>query len=71
MPYDNPVPGYHNNVVNTLRLWSAKAPGFFNLQFCQYFQYFADKLFNNWFMKFHINFYLSGILAFLIMGDGS
>jgi len=33
MPYDNPVPGYGNNVVNTLRLWSAKAPESFNLQF--------------------------------------
>jgi len=33
MPYDNPVPGYANNVVNTLRLWSAKAPESFNLQF--------------------------------------
>uniref|UniRef100_A0A171A136 Glycogen phosphorylase n=1 Tax=Triatoma infestans TaxID=30076 RepID=A0A171A136_TRIIF len=21
MPYDSPVPGYGNNVVNTLRLW--------------------------------------------------
>jgi len=33
MPYDNPIPGYHNNIVNTMRLWSAKAPAFFNLQF--------------------------------------
>jgi len=33
MPYDNPVPGYGNNYVNTLRLWSAKAPESFNLQF--------------------------------------
>jgi len=33
MPYDNPVPGYANNAVNTLRLWSAKAPASFNLQF--------------------------------------
>jgi starch phosphorylase len=33
MPYDNPVPGYGNNMVNTLRLWSAKAPESFNLQF--------------------------------------
>jgi len=33
MPYDNPVPGYGNNCVNTLRLWSAKAPASFNLQF--------------------------------------
>lgn len=33
MPYDNPVPGYGNNVVNTLRLWSAKSPVDFNLKF--------------------------------------
>ncbi|KAF4521289.1 hypothetical protein B566_EDAN002293 [Ephemera danica] len=26
LPYDNPIPGYGNNVVNTLRLWSAKSP---------------------------------------------
>ncbi|KRZ35475.1 Glycogen phosphorylase, partial [Trichinella pseudospiralis] len=33
MPYDTPVPGYQNNVVNTLRLWSAKAETHFNLTF--------------------------------------
>lgn len=33
MPYDSPVPGYGNNVVNTLRLWSAKSPIDFNLKF--------------------------------------
>jgi len=33
MPYDNPIPGYKNNVVNTLRLWSAKSPVEFNLSF--------------------------------------
>uniref|UniRef100_A0A6B2E8C8 Alpha-1,4 glucan phosphorylase n=1 Tax=Phlebotomus kandelakii TaxID=1109342 RepID=A0A6B2E8C8_9DIPT len=33
MPYDNPIPGYNNNVVNTLRLWSAKSPIDFNLKF--------------------------------------
>ena len=32
MPYDNPIPGYGNNVVNTLRLWSAKSPVSFNLK---------------------------------------
>uniref|UniRef100_A0A3B4YH26 Alpha-1,4 glucan phosphorylase n=1 Tax=Seriola lalandi dorsalis TaxID=1841481 RepID=A0A3B4YH26_SERLL len=32
MPYDTPVPGYHNNTVNTMRLWSAKAPNDFKLQ---------------------------------------
>nr|ASZ80181.1 glycogen phosphorylase [Harmonia axyridis] len=33
LPYDNPIPGYKNNVVNTLRLWSAKSPVDFNLKF--------------------------------------
>ncbi|XP_031627797.1 glycogen phosphorylase [Contarinia nasturtii] len=33
MPYDNPIPGYRNNYVNTLRLWSAKSPIDFNLKF--------------------------------------
>ncbi|XP_060574556.1 glycogen phosphorylase-like [Ruditapes philippinarum] len=33
MPYDNPIPGYGNNTVNTMRLWSAKAPNSFNLRF--------------------------------------
>ncbi|ALC37975.1 GlyP [Drosophila busckii] len=33
MPYDNPIPGYGNNHVNTLRLWSAKSPIDFNLKF--------------------------------------
>ncbi|XP_035255417.1 glycogen phosphorylase, brain form [Anguilla anguilla] len=32
MPYDTPIPGYKNNTVNTMRLWSAKAPNDFNLQ---------------------------------------
>ena len=31
MPYDIPIPGYHNNTVNTLRLWSSEATGAFNL----------------------------------------
>ncbi|XP_072125264.1 glycogen phosphorylase, liver form isoform X1 [Mobula birostris] len=31
IPYDIPVPGYLNNTVNTLRLWSAKAPNDFHL----------------------------------------
>ncbi|MCY7276550.1 MAG: glycogen/starch/alpha-glucan phosphorylase, partial [Phormidesmis sp. CAN_BIN44] len=32
VPYDTPVPGYRNNTVNTLRLWSAKASEDFNFQ---------------------------------------
>lgn len=31
MPYDMPVPGYRNETVNTLRLWSAMATEEFNL----------------------------------------
>ncbi len=32
IPYDIPIPGYRNGVVNTLRLWSAAATDAFNLQ---------------------------------------
>lgn len=31
-PYDYPVPGYRNDTVNTLRLWSARATEDFNFQ---------------------------------------
>src|SRR6056297_2192786 len=31
IPYDVPVPGYNNNTVNTLRLWSAASAEDFNL----------------------------------------
>ena len=31
-PYDMPIPGYKNNTVNTLRLWSAKASEDFNFE---------------------------------------
>ena len=31
MAYDVPIPGYHNNVVNTLRLWSARATRDFDI----------------------------------------
>ncbi|KAG9510671.1 Glycogen phosphorylase, partial [Fragariocoptes setiger] len=33
MPYDYPVPGYRNDYVNTMRLWSAKSPNEFHLGF--------------------------------------
>ncbi len=33
IPYDFPIAGYGNNTVNNLRLWTAKAPEEFNLQF--------------------------------------
>jgi len=32
IPYDIPVPGFENDVVNTLRLWSASARDEFNLE---------------------------------------
>lgn len=31
MPYDMPIPGYETNIVNTLRLWSARSIDGFNL----------------------------------------
>jgi starch phosphorylase len=31
-PYDRPVVGYGGKTVNTLRLWAASAPGFFDFQ---------------------------------------
>ncbi|MEM9172076.1 MAG: glycogen/starch/alpha-glucan phosphorylase [Pseudomonadota bacterium] len=31
VPYDVPVPGYRNNIINTLRLWSAAASDEFDL----------------------------------------
>lgn len=33
MAYDTPIPGYRNNTVNNMRLWSAKATREFNLQY--------------------------------------
>ncbi|MDP3804417.1 MAG: glycogen/starch/alpha-glucan phosphorylase, partial [Candidatus Omnitrophota bacterium] len=33
MPYDMPVPGYRNDVVNTLRLWSARSSEEFDLSY--------------------------------------
>jgi starch phosphorylase len=33
MPYDTPIPGYRNNTVNNLRLWSAKATREFEFQY--------------------------------------
>lgn len=31
VPYDTPIPGYHNGTVNTLRLWKASATDVFDL----------------------------------------
>lgn len=33
MAYDTPIPGYDNNTVNNMRLWSAKATRDFDLQY--------------------------------------
>lgn len=33
MPYDIPIPGYKNDVVNTLRLWSARSTEEFDLSY--------------------------------------
>ena len=33
MAYDYPVPGFHNDTVNTLRLWAAKSSREFNLDY--------------------------------------
>ncbi|MFW5808478.1 MAG: glycogen/starch/alpha-glucan phosphorylase [Spirochaetota bacterium] len=32
MAFDTPVPGYNNNTVNTMRLWSSKAPREFDFE---------------------------------------
>lgn len=33
MAYDTPIPGFHNDTVNNLRLWSAKASRDFDMQY--------------------------------------
>jgi starch phosphorylase len=33
MPYDNPVPGYGNNTVNTMRLWSGTCKNGISIRF--------------------------------------
>ncbi|RQV93013.1 MAG: glycogen/starch/alpha-glucan phosphorylase [Calditrichaeota bacterium] len=37
--YDTPIPGYRNNTVNNLRLWSAKASREFNLEYFNHGDY--------------------------------
>jgi starch phosphorylase len=39
MAHDTPIPGYHNNTVNNLRLWSAKATREFNLEYFNHGDY--------------------------------
>lgn len=33
VPFDTPIPGYRNNIVNTLRLWSSKSTNEFDLKY--------------------------------------
>ncbi len=39
MPYDVPIPGYKNDVVNTLRLWSARANDEFDFDYFNHGDY--------------------------------
>ncbi|MBN1654189.1 MAG: glycogen/starch/alpha-glucan phosphorylase [Deltaproteobacteria bacterium] len=39
MAYDTPIPGYRNDTVNTLRLWSAKSTREFDLELFNYGDY--------------------------------
>ena len=39
VPYDTPVPGYQNDTVNTMRLWSAKSPNSFDLSYFNHGNY--------------------------------
>ncbi len=39
MPYDIPIPGYKNDVVNTLRLWSARANAEFDFDYFNHGDY--------------------------------
>lgn len=41
LPYDTPVPGYKNNTVNNLRLWSAKSNEAFGLDYFNSGDYIA------------------------------
>lgn len=47
MAYDTPIPGYQNNTVNNLRLWTAKSTREFNLEYFNhgnYEQAVSDKI---------------------------
>ena len=41
LPYDTPIPGYKNNTVNNLRLWSAKSADDFGLSYFNNGDYIA------------------------------
>lgn len=47
MAYDYPVPGYQNNTVNTMRLWSAKSPNSFDLSYFHHGDYIQAVLDRN------------------------
>lgn len=47
VPYDTPIPGFKNNIVNTLRLWSAKSPCSFNLDYFNHGDYITAVLDRN------------------------
>lgn len=64
MPYDTPIPGYMNNTVNTMRLWSARAPNDFNLRDCESFTQWVTNpiyltFFFFWFYYDAVNAYYS------------
>lgn len=56
LPYDTPVPGYRNNIVNTMRLWSAKAPCEFNLKDCTSLRHRAVQLYRKEIMYVSFSF---------------
>lgn len=39
VPFDTPIPGYGNNTVNNMRLWSAKATSDFDLEYFHHADY--------------------------------
>ncbi len=39
VPHDMPIPGYHNNTVNNLRLWAARSSKEFDLNYFNYGNY--------------------------------
>ncbi|EDQ92471.1 uncharacterized protein MONBRDRAFT_21041 [Monosiga brevicollis MX1] len=47
VPYDTPVPGYRNNTVNTMRLWSARSPNSFDLSYFNHGNYIKAVLDRN------------------------
>jgi len=50
MPFDIPVPGYGNDVVNTLRLWAARSSAEFDLEYFNHGDY-ENAVFNKMFSE--------------------